>query len=103
MERAVLALPGVLGCSVSVTTGRARINLAGPAPCKSVEAEAVSRRASTGARDVIRAVEALGYGARVVDLGGNALTGVKRLQEVCKAVLFVNDVSDWPMMYLIGQ
>lgn len=84
VESAVLALPGVLDCSVNGTTGRTRIKLAAPALyTKNTDVEAVNRSAPTGARDVIRAVEDLGYDARVIDLGGNVLTGVKRLQEVC--------------------
>lgn len=41
-----------------------------------------AQRASSGPRDVVQAVEALGFGASVVDVGGDALSGVKRLQEV---------------------
>lgn len=100
VERAILALPGVSECSVSVTTGRARVTLSPNAVQAATAAAAASnnnkRPASssletgkgdgnanaTGARDVVRAVEALGFGAAVMDMGGDAVSGVKRLQEV---------------------
>lgn len=91
----MLALPGVLTCSVSVTTGRATVTLspsitAGAGPSSLEEGGGGEVRGNAGGvvvagtRDVIRAVESLGFGAKVIDLGGDALSGVKRLQEVRK-------------------
>lgn len=68
----MLALPGVASCSVSVTTGRASITFrssggGGSAP-SSLEAGTGAKGAggsSSGARDIVRAVEGLGFGAKV--------------------------------------
>lgn len=75
----MLALPGVASCSVSVTTGRASVYFlhgsgsvgsGGLANMSSsleagTGAKAGSSSCSSGARDVVRVVESLGFGAKV--------------------------------------
>ncbi|MCP6297232.1 heavy-metal-associated domain-containing protein, partial [Klebsiella pneumoniae] len=78
MERAVLALPGVTSCSVSVTTGRASVIFEGGGNGSSAPSaieQGIGKQGSSGARDVIRVVEGLGFGAKVIDIGGDALSG----------------------------
>ncbi|CAM9299244.1 unnamed protein product, partial [Ectocarpus fasciculatus] len=98
VERAVLALPGVASCSVSVTTGRASITFKGDGSGgKPSSMEAGTGKEGSGVRDVIRAVEGLGFGAKAVDLGGDALSGVKRLQEMTR-----KDVAMWRRLFFIS-
>lgn len=66
----MLALPGVVSCSVSVTTGRASVTFlngsGGSKMPSSVEAGiGADAGGGSGARDVIRVVEGLGFGAKV--------------------------------------
>lgn len=62
----MLALPGVASCSVSVTTGRASITFKGDeGGGKPSSMEAGTGKEASGVRDVIRAVEGLGFGAKV--------------------------------------
>ncbi|CBN73914.1 heavy metal translocating P-type ATPase [Ectocarpus siliculosus] len=98
VERAVLALPGVASCSVSVTTGRASITFKGDGSGgKPSSMEEGTGKEASGVRDVIRAVEGLGFGAKAVDLGGDALSGVKRLQEMTR-----KDVAMWRRLFLLS-
>ncbi|CAM9501238.1 unnamed protein product [Laminaria digitata] len=109
VERVVLALPGVLTCSVSVTTGRATVSLS-PFTLPDARPSSLEKRGGgggvaanaggvvvAGTRDVIRAVESLGFGAKVIDLGGDALSGVKRLQEMSR-----KDVAMWRRYFTIS-
>lgn len=62
----MLALPGVASCSVSVTTGRASITFKGHGSGgKPSSMEEGTGKEASGVRDVIRAVEGLGFGAKV--------------------------------------
>eukprot|EP00752_Nemacystus_decipiens_P009679 g8648.t1 len=103
VERALLALPGVASCSVSVATGRASITFkndgsgSGGSVPSSLESGIRGKGGSSGARDVVRAVEGLGYGAKVVDVGGDALSGVTRLQEMTR-----KDVAMWKRLFVIS-
>lgn len=78
VERAILALPGISYCSVSVSTGRARVSFAPVNAGGGVGMGALSSSSDSGdgggneksrasrmnrARDVVKAVEALGFGA----------------------------------------
>ncbi|CAM9921278.1 unnamed protein product, partial [Ectocarpus sp. 13 AM-2016] len=98
VERAVLGLPGVASCSVSVTTGRASVTFKGDGSGgKPSSMEEGTEKEASGVRDVIRAVEGLGFGAKAVDLGGDALSGVKRLQEMTR-----KDVAMWRRLFLLS-
>eukprot|EP00903_Cladosiphon_okamuranus_P012938 g12081.t1 len=104
VERAVLALPGVASCSVSVTTGRASITFqsgggggSGAVPSSLESGIGAKGGGCSGARDVVRTVEGLGYGAKIVDAGGDALSGVTRLQEMTR-----KDVAMWKRLFVIS-